>query len=375
MANALKNRWVKIAGQLVVMTALVLGLVAFVGNNKSVTLTVDGQASSISTFGTTVQDVLNEADVQVDGYDDVTPAVESEISNGSSIQVVTAKPVKLTLDGTSKTVQSTSATVQDLVNELGVEEDSDLSAPLDAELASVSTVVITTPKTVTITVDGETKDKVTTAATVGDLLEEQKITLGKDDELSKPKSEPIKEKLKLKITRIDRDQKIEITEPIEFETETKKDSSMYEDEKVVTRAGVPGERTKTYAIVLVDGKETERELESNRVTAEPVSQKVTVGTKERPAPEAPAADNTNVGGTWQALAQCESGGNWSINTGNGYYGGLQFSESSWIGAGGGKYAPLPHMASASEQIATAEVLRSNGGWGHWPACAAKLGLL
>ncbi|MGF9663984.1 ubiquitin-like domain-containing protein [Arthrobacter crystallopoietes] len=373
MANALKNRWVKITGQVVVMTALVFGLVAFVGNNKSVTLTVDGQASNISTFGTTVQDVLNEAGVQVDGYDEVTPAVATEISNGGSIQVITAKPVKLTLDGASKTVQSTSATVKDLINELGVEEDSELSAPLDADLASVSNVVISTPKTVTITVDGKTKDKITTAATVGDLLAEQKITLGKDDELSKPKSTPIKEKLKLKITRIDRDQKIEITEPIAFETETKKDSSMYEDEKAVTRNGIAGERTKTYALVLVDGKETERELVKDRVTTEPVSEKVSVGTKKRPAE--PKADNTDVGGTWQALAQCESGGNWSINSGNGYYGGLQFNQSSWLGAGGGKYAPLPHMASAAEQIATAEVLRSNGGWGHWPACAAKLGLL
>ena len=372
VANALKNRWVKITGQVVVMTALVFGLVAFVGNNKSVTLTVDGQASNISTFGTTVQDVLNEAGVQVDGYDEVTPAVATEISNGGSIQVITAKPVKLTLDGASKTVQSTSATVKDLINELGVEEDSELSAPLDADLASVSNVVISTPKTVTITVDGKTKDKITTAETVGDLLAEQKITLGKDDELSKPKSTPVKEKLKLKITRIDRDQKIEITEPIAFETETKKDSSMYEDEKVVTRNGIAGERTKTYALVLVDGKETERELVKDRVTTEPVSEKVSVGTKKRPAE--PKADNTDVGGTWQALAQCESGGNWSINSGNGYYGGLQFNQSSWLGAGGGKYAPLPHQASRAEQIATAEVLKQNGGWGHWPSCSSKLGL-
>jgi uncharacterized protein YabE (DUF348 family) len=378
VANALKNRWVKIAGQMVVMTALVLGLVAFVGNNKSVTLTVDGQASSVSTFGSTVPDVLPDADVQVGDLDEITPAASAEITDGSTIQVITAKPVKLTLDGTSKTVHSTSATVEDLLHELGVEEDSELSAPLDAELASVSTVTITTPKTVSITVDGETKKKITTAATIGDLLKEQKIKLGKDDELSDPKSTEIKDNLKLKITRIDRDQKIEVTEPIEFETETKKDSSMYEGEQEITRSGVTGERTKTYALVLVDGEETERELVSNEITREPVTQQVSVGTKERPAPKPKASsgsNNTNVGGTWQALAQCESGGNWAINTGNGYYGGLQFSQSSWIGAGGGKYAPLPHMASASEQIATAEVLRSNGGWGHWPACSAKLGLL
>ena len=82
----------------------------------------------------------------------------------------------------------------------------------------------------------------------------------------------------------------------------------------------------------------------------------------------------NAASTWDKLAQCESGGNWSINTGNGYYGGLQFSASSWRAVGGTQYAPLPHQATQQEQIAAAEVLRRSGGWGHWPACSAKLGL-
>lgn len=83
---------------------------------------------------------------------------------------------------------------------------------------------------------------------------------------------------------------------------------------------------------------------------------------------------TNVSGAWAALAQCESGGNWATNTGNGYYGGLQFSLSSWRAVGGTQYAAYPHQASASQQIAAAEKLRASGGWGHWPACSSKLGL-
>lgn len=75
--------------------------------------------------------------------------------------------------------------------------------------------------------------------------------------------------------------------------------------------------------------------------------------------------------TWDALAQCESTGNWSINTGNGYYGGLQFSPSSWSAAGG---SGMPHQASKAEQIRVAENLLSMQGWGAWPACSAKLGL-
>lgn len=74
---------------------------------------------------------------------------------------------------------------------------------------------------------------------------------------------------------------------------------------------------------------------------------------------------------WETLAQCESGGNWSINTGNGYYGGLQFSQTSWAGAGGTQYAPAPHLATKAQQIATAENLLKIQGWGAWPACAAK----
>ncbi|WEH33847.1 transglycosylase family protein [Streptomyces sp. AM 4-1-1] len=73
-------------------------------------------------------------------------------------------------------------------------------------------------------------------------------------------------------------------------------------------------------------------------------------------------------GTWDAVAKCESGGNWSINTGNGYYGGLQFSQSSWAAAGGTQYAPRADLATKSQQIATAEKLLAMQGPGAW-ACA------
>ncbi|MER7551191.1 MULTISPECIES: transglycosylase family protein [Streptomyces] len=77
--------------------------------------------------------------------------------------------------------------------------------------------------------------------------------------------------------------------------------------------------------------------------------------------------------TWDAVAQCESGGNWSINTGNGYYGGLQFSQSSWAAAGGTQYAPRADLASKDQQIATAEKLLDLQGPGAW-ACAGAGGL-
>ncbi|HVL85348.1 MAG TPA: transglycosylase family protein [Pseudonocardia sp.] len=74
---------------------------------------------------------------------------------------------------------------------------------------------------------------------------------------------------------------------------------------------------------------------------------------------------------WDKLAECESGGNWSINTGNGYYGGLQFSPTTWRAFGG---SGMPHQASRAEQIAVAERTLATQGWGAWPSCSSRLGL-
>jgi nucleoid-associated protein YgaU len=74
---------------------------------------------------------------------------------------------------------------------------------------------------------------------------------------------------------------------------------------------------------------------------------------------------------WDSLAQCESSGNWATNTGNGYAGGLQFSQSTWAAHGGSGSAA---NASREQQIAVAQKVQASQGWGAWPACAAKLGL-
>ena len=86
----------------------------------------------------------------------------------------------------------------------------------------------------------------------------------------------------------------------------------------------------------------------------------------------PQAVQSSNDGVWDRLAQCESGGNWSINTGNGYSGGLQFLPSTWRANGG---TGMPHQNSREEQIRVAENLRAQAGFHPWPACARKLGLI
>jgi hypothetical protein len=94
---------------------------------------------------------------------------------------------------------------------------------------------------------------------------------------------------------------------------------------------------------------------------------------EVPSADAPPVENGEV---WDALAQCESNGNWHINTGNGYSGGLQFHPGTWNAMGGGQYAPYAYLATREQQIAVAEqVLAAAGGrFTPWPGCRAKLGL-
>ncbi|WP_316739915.1 transglycosylase family protein [Streptomyces sp. MK7] len=85
--------------------------------------------------------------------------------------------------------------------------------------------------------------------------------------------------------------------------------------------------------------------------------------------EARAAD----GGVWDRIAQCESGGNWHINTGNGYYGGLQFAAGTWRAYGGTAYAPTADQASRAQQITVATRVQQAQGWGAWPVCSARAG--
>jgi uncharacterized protein YabE (DUF348 family) len=391
--NVLKNRWVKIGAQAAVLTALILGLVMFVGSGKTIAVAIDGENQNVSTRAATVADVLKDSSITLDERDEVSPALDAPVADGELIDIKRHKEVNVNIDGVDRVVHTTGLTVADVIDQLNLSKSAQVDQGAALALASLSNPIdISTPKDVSIKVDGKTKKLNTTVETVADALSEAKITVGKKDELNAKATDAIVDGLKLKIVRVSTKTVTE-TKTIKNETDTVKDSdALVGTEKTLTK-GKDGERTLTYTVTLRDGKEAKRKLDSNKVTTKPVDEKVSVGTKAKPKSKVEAKTESNSGSdsesksepkktstpgsvsaSWAALAKCESGGNWSINTGNGYYGGLQFSASSWLGAGGGKYAPLPHLASPSEQVATAEKLRANGGWGHWPHCSSKLGL-
>ena len=117
----------------------------------------------------------------------------------------------------------------------------------------------------------------------------------------------------------------------------------------------------------MDSRDTARAPKGRRLLQAAIATAVALGA---PIALAGTADASQPTGKWDKLAQCESGGNWNINTGNGYHGGLQFSQSTWRAHGG---AGSASKASKSQQIAVAEKVLKTQGWKAWPACSKKLG--
>jgi hypothetical protein len=273
------------------------------------------------------------------------------------------------------------------------------------QLERASQVTIDLPKVVNITSGRYERSFATQEATVEEALLAGNVEFDDNDKVTPARETAITGDVDVTVQRVDTTTAT-TTASVPFETVRVEDEDLARGKTTVQTAGTAGEKATTWSVTTVDGKETARKAVSSEIVTEPVDRRIAVGTKapapkpqpkpvqqarqaERPAAAQPtraaeaapkaAAPKTPkaaapVSGAWQALAQCESGGNWSTNTGNGYYGGLQFSASSWAGAGGTKYAALPHQATPAQQIATAEVLRANGGWGHWPHCSAQLGL-
>jgi hypothetical protein len=108
--------------------------------------------------------------------------------------------------------------------------------------------------------------------------------------------------------------------------------------------------------------------------AEAFAAQAAAGGPSDAAAGAEAATAAATGTVWDDIAECESGGNWAINTGNGYYGGLQFLGSTWQNYGGGDFAARADLATREQQIVVAERIRDDVGYGAWPACTRRLGL-
>jgi uncharacterized protein YabE (DUF348 family) len=357
------------------MVALVATTVGYAKMTKNVTLTVDGKSQEVRTFGGDVADVLESEGVDVSKRDVVLPSLDSPVPDGGEISVKYARQLTLNVDGEKTQHWTTATTVGTALAQLDRRyANAALSASRGTDIDRAGLAVqVTTPKKLTVIV-GKKKPKTVNLPARGPRQALKMVgakfdrnDLVKVTSKAKGKSPVLRDGDQVRLTFVEKEKKRVTGEAIDFKTVGRADDSMFEGEAEVAREGRTGLQDVVYWIEYRNGDVFKRKVLSRDVTREPVTKVVRVGTKEEPAP-APATNYATGGTVWDAIAQCESGGNWAANTGNGYYGGLQFSLSTWQGYGGTGY---PNENSREQQIAIAERVRAaEGGYGAWPVCGA-----
>ncbi|KRB78236.1 transglycosylase [Nocardioides sp. Root190] len=355
-----------IVGVLVAVSTVTYGYSSL---STEVTLSVDGKDRTVSVFGDTVEDVLQAEGIELGDRDVVQPGVEETIEGGDRIAVRFSRPIELTVDGETSTHWVTATSVQGALSQIGfLYADSRLSTSRSMTISRGGTEIeVVTPKTIVFALAGKKAVKREVAAlTVQDALAEVGVELDEYDKVRPGRSTEVADGARIVFTDMAVRKRVVDGEVVRAPVKEVEDDSMFEGERTVVTDGADGVRDVTYKVIVRNGKVVDRVVLTQDVTKKPTTEVVRVGTKE------PAANFAGGNSVWDRLAQCESGGNWAINTGNGYYGGLQFSLGTWRGNGG---PGMPHQASRETQIAIATKVRNaSGGYGAWPHCASVLGL-
>ncbi|WP_375503959.1 transglycosylase family protein [uncultured Jatrophihabitans sp.] len=363
------QRSVKYGVVAAVAAGLVGGITAFATSSSGtpVTVTVDGQNKKITTEASTVKGALKTAGYSVKAHDLVAPSTASRIHSGSTIVLNRGRLLHLVVDGQQKDVWTTAPTVAVALSQLGYTTADFVSVSRSRRLPlSPTAIAVRQPKSVIVVHDKKTERAVTTAPTVAAVLQALGVTIGGSDRLTPAASTPVTASLTIRVQRVTSKQVVKHVST-DYQVVKHADPKMYEGDTVVMTKGKEGTTDVTYEILYIDGQPAGKKMVSTSVVSAPKTQVVTVGTKNRPTPK-----TTSNGLNWDALAACEAGGNWQINTGNGFYGGLQFDIGTWDSNGGARYAARPDLASREEQISVATSLYNKRGSSPWPACGSRL---
>jgi uncharacterized protein YabE (DUF348 family) len=363
-----------VALNIAVLLVLAGGTAAYGALSKTVTVKLDGKADTVRTFSDSVTGVLASKDVTLHPDDKLKVAstggaahqaaddTTSGVTDGDTINVDFAKPVTVAVDGAAREGTVHDNTVGDVLDRFDVKpaEDAYVSVSRSARVPRGGLdIIVSNPKKITVKADGETKKITSAAPRVEDALKEADVRLDKDDEVDPGRGALVGQSDKLQVTRIemiDKTETVDVDPPIEY----KDDADMEKGTTKVLEAGKPGKAREDVLITMADGKKRNRLVLTSEELEKPVKRVVARGTAEAPS----VASNS----VWDKIAQCESGGNWHINTGNGYYGGLQFSAATWHSVGG---PGLPHEHSRETQIKYAKILQQRSGWGQWGCAHAR----
>jgi uncharacterized protein YabE (DUF348 family) len=355
-----------VVGGLLLVLTLAGGLA--VSASKTVTLTVDGIAMRVTTMKSRVIDIVQENGYSVDERDDLYPAGDVQVHDAANIVLRRSRPLQISLDGNdAKQVWTTASTVDEALAQLAMTDTAPAAASRGSRvpLAGMALPVVSA-KTVKIN-DGAIRVVHLPAPNVGGLLSAAGAPLLDSDQVVPNATSPIVDGMEIQVTR-NRIQRVTERIPLPPNARRVEDPEMNISRQVVEDPGSPGMQDVTFAVATVNGVETGRIPVANVVITPARESVVRVGTK--PGTDVPPVTD---GSIWDAIAGCEAGGNWAINTGNGYYGGVQFDQGTWERNGGLRFASRADLATRDEQIAIAEVTRGRQGWGAWPVCSGRAG--
>lgn len=338
--------------------------------HKTVTLRVDGQSLTVSTMKTRVIDVVRENGFDVNERDDLYPAANDAVKQSETIVLRRSRPIQISLDGrNSREVWTTGATVQEALAQLSMTDTAPAAASRGSRvpLEGMSLPVVGA-RTVQIDDAGAIRTVRLAAVNVAGFLEAAGAPLQQSDTVVPAANSPVIDGMQIRVTRV-RVTRVTQQAPLEPRHNEVPDPTMNMSRQIVEDPGMPGTQDVTYAVATVNGVETGRLPVANVITSPARDGLIRIGAK--PGTEVPPVAQ---GATWDALASCEAGGNWAINTGNGFYGGVQFDQNTWERNGGLRYAQRADLATREEQIAIAEMTRARQGWGAWPVCSGRLGV-
>ena len=358
-----RRRMIVLTAQIALLAAVVTAATAFVVAQKSVTVVVDGQRTTVHTFDGSVRAVLGKAHVRLAAHDTVTPDLTASVEDGGTVTVGIGRPIDLNLDGDTLQAWVTAGTVQGALEELGLVADGEyLSRPANEQIPRTGTsLVVRRPHTVSVIVDGVNRQIVTTDATVATVLATNNISLGSQDRLSVALGQYPTDGMTVTVTRVSSKQEV-TSQPVAYTTQRVADDTLYVGTTKTVKAGQNGVLVSTYADTYTDGQLTDRVLTEQHVAADPQPAIVAYGTKPVPV----SIDGLN----WAALARCESGGNpQSVSSGGLYRGLYQFTLGTWSAMGG---SGDPIDASPEEQTYRAQLLYQARGTSPWPSCGKLL---
>ena len=326
-----------------VLAGMIGGTAAWATTDKTVVVTVDGQARTIHTRSATVGGALHEAHIGMAAHDVVAPAADTQVHDGSRVVLRRGRLLHLDVDGRAVDVWTTASTVNEALADLGYGTNKAVSVSRSTRLPLTPTeLTLLTPKSVTVMTRHRVAHLLTTRATVAQVIADARFRLGPHDRVSAQVGGPPVAGPKIRIERVSYRTKYRQV-PVPFPTTSTKDSARFVGSTVVVTAGRPGLKKISYRFVYVDGKLESKDRGRTVTLRAPVAEQRRVGTKQHPVVQGSGGSGDGSGGG--------SGG------------------GSGSGSGSGSGGPVP---SGSAQSIASDMVAARGWDGSQFSCLVSL---